>query len=107
MLGSGWGPDYQDPMTFSDLWVTGGTNNNMSYSNAEYDALIEQANATTDTAEKWSLLQQAEKILLEEDAAIAPMYQRASNVLVAGNVDGFTYHLVGGEYSYQYITITE
>ena len=107
VLGSGWGPDYQDPMTFSDLWVTGGTNNNMSYSNAEYDALIEQANATTDTAEKWSLLQQAEKILLEEDAAIAPMYQRASNVLVAGNVDGFTYHLVGGEYSYQYITITE
>ena len=107
ILDSGWGPDYTDPMTFSDLWVTGGTNNNMSYSNPEYDALIEEAQQTADLAKKWSLLQEAERILLEEDAAIAPMYQRASNVLVAENVEGFTYHLVGAEYSYQYITITE
>ena len=94
-------------MTFSDLWVTGGSNNNMSYSSAEYDALIEKAQQTADLAEKWSLLAEAEKIVLEEDAALAPMYQRASNVLVAENVEGFTYHLVGAEYSYQYITITE
>ncbi|MBD3110340.1 peptide ABC transporter substrate-binding protein [Bacillus sp. AGMB 02131] len=107
ILDSGWGPDYLDPMTFSDLWVTGGSNNNMSYSNAEYDALIEKAQQTADLAEKWSLLADAEKIVLEEDAALAPMYQRASNVLVAENVEGFTYHLVGAEYSYQYITITE
>jgi len=107
VLDTGWGPDYLDPISFSDLWVTGGTNNNMSYSNAEYDALIEKAENTTDTAEKWSLLQQAEKIVLEEDAALAPMYQRASNVLVAENVEGFTYHMVGPEYSYRYITITE
>lgn len=107
ILDSGWGPDYLDPMTFSDLWVTGGSNNNMSYSSAEYDALIEKAQQTADLAEKWSLLAEAEKIVLEEDAALAPMYQRASNVLVAENVEGFTYHLVGAEYSYQYITITE
>lgn len=107
IMDAGWGPDYLDPISFSDLWVTGGTNNNMSYSNTEYDSLIEQAEKTTDTNEKFKLLQQAEKIVLEDDAALAPMYQRASNVLVADNVEGFTYHMVGPEYSYQFIKITE
>ena len=107
IMDAGWGPDYLDPISFSDLWVTGGTNNNMSYSNAEYDALIEQAEKTTDTNEKFKLLQQAEKIVLEEDAGVAPMYQRASNVLVADNVEGFTYHMVGPEYSYKFVKITE
>ena len=37
---SGWGPDFQDPISFMDLFVTNGTNNLMSYSNEEYDALI-------------------------------------------------------------------
>ncbi len=107
MVDSGWGPDYLDPITFSDLWVTDGLNNNMNYSNAEYDSLIEQAQQTTDSAEKWTLLQKAEKILLEDDAALAPVYQQAYNILVAENVEGFTYHSVGSEYSYKYITITE
>ncbi|MGM9923965.1 MAG: peptide ABC transporter substrate-binding protein [Bacillus sp. (in: firmicutes)] len=104
---AGWSPDYLDPISFSDLWVTDGGNNRMSYSNPEYDKLIEDANNTADQAERWSLLQKAEKIVLEEDAAIAPLYQRASNILVNENVEGFTYHVVGPEYSYQYIKITE
>ena len=107
MVDSGWGPDYLDPITFSDLWVTDGQNNNQNYSNAEYDALIEQAQQTTDSAEKWTLLQKAEKILLEEDAGLAPVYQQAYNILVSEKVEGFTYHSVGSEASYKYITITE
>ena len=75
--------------------------------NKQQHALIEQAEKTTDTKEKFKLLQQAEKIVLEEDAGLAPMYQRASNVLVADNVEGFTYHMVGPEYSYQFVKITE
>ncbi|MGO1356202.1 ABC transporter substrate-binding protein, partial [Alkalibacterium gilvum] len=35
-----WGPDYADPMTYADLWVTDGNNNDGSWSNAEYDELI-------------------------------------------------------------------
>ncbi|MEH6942092.1 peptide ABC transporter substrate-binding protein [Bacillus sp. JJ722] len=104
---AGWGPDYLDPISFSDLWVTNGGNNRMSYSNPEYDKLIEEANNTADPAARWTALQKAEKILLEEDSAIAPLYQRASNLLVNENVQGFTYHKVGPEYSYQYIKITE
>ncbi|MGO8154827.1 hypothetical protein AB9F36_34015, partial [Rhizobium leguminosarum] len=37
---SGWGPDYADPMTFLDMFVTGSGNNLMDYSNPKYDQII-------------------------------------------------------------------
>lgn len=104
---AGWGPDYLDPMTFSDLWLTGGGNNKMDYSNEKYDQLVKDAQTTLaqKPVERYEALAEAERILLEEDAAIAPMYQRSSNVLVNENVEGFTYHLVGPEYSYKWASV--
>ncbi|MGN1401509.1 MAG: peptide ABC transporter substrate-binding protein [Bacillus sp. (in: firmicutes)] len=103
---AGWSPDYLDPISFIDMWVTDGGNNHTGYSNPEYDKLVEQADAETDNAKKWELLAKAEKLVLEE-VAIAPMYQRADNILVADNVEGLVNHVVGPEYSYQWVTITE
>ncbi|MBO1511618.1 peptide ABC transporter substrate-binding protein [Metabacillus bambusae] len=104
---AGWGPDYLDPMTFSDLWLTGGGNNKMDYSNEKYDKLVKDAQTTLaqKPVERYDALAEAEKILLEEDAAIAPLYQRSSNVLVSEKVDGFTYHLVGPEYSFKWTSV--
>ncbi|MGN1386222.1 MAG: peptide ABC transporter substrate-binding protein, partial [Bacillus sp. (in: firmicutes)] len=107
IVNSGWAPDYLDPISFSNLWVTGGDNNNMSYSNPAYDELIAKAEQTTDTAEKWSYLQEAERIVLEEDAVVAPIYQQSYNILVADHVKGFTHHSVGTEYSYKSISINK
>ena len=69
----GWSGDYVDPMTFLDLWVTGGGNNDAGYSNAEYDALVNQAKAEGDEAKRWELMRQAEDILME-DMPIIPLY---------------------------------
>ncbi|MFD2215394.1 peptide ABC transporter substrate-binding protein [Metabacillus endolithicus] len=104
---AGWGPDYQDAISFSDLWITDGGNNKMAYSNEQYDKLLEDAQYTyaTEPAKRFEALQQAEKIVLEEDAALAPVYQRSSNVLVADKVEGFTYHFIGPEYSYKWVKI--
>lgn len=106
---AGWGPDYLDPMTFSDLWLTGGGNNKMDYSNPEYDKLVEEAQTTLalKPVERYEALAKAEKILIEQDAAIAPLYQRTSNVLVSEKVKNFTYHLVGPEYSYKWVYVEE
>jgi oligopeptide transport system substrate-binding protein len=38
-----WGPDYADPMTYLDMWITGSPNNYGFWSNAEYDAIIQSA----------------------------------------------------------------
>ncbi|PLR68957.1 MULTISPECIES: peptide ABC transporter substrate-binding protein [Bacillaceae] len=106
---AGWGPDYLDPISFSDLWITDGGNNRMAYSNEKYDKLLKDAQTTlaNDPAKRFEALQEAEKVVLEEDAGIAPIYQRASNLLINKKVEGFTYHLVGPEYSYKWIKITD
>ncbi|GAA0606163.1 peptide ABC transporter substrate-binding protein [Virgibacillus siamensis] len=74
----GWLPDYRDPMTFLDLWVTDAPFNRTGYSNPEFDALIKKAkNLGHKPKKRWELLQKAEKILLE-DAAIVPTHQAAA-----------------------------
>ena len=44
----GWTADYNDPMTFLDMWTTGNGQNNSGYSNKEYDKLIASAKVELD-----------------------------------------------------------
>lgn len=69
----GWSGDYVDPMTFLDLWVTDGGNNDAGYSNAEYDELVAKAKAESDQTKRWEYMHQAEAILMEE-MPIIPLY---------------------------------
>ncbi|MGO1478910.1 peptide ABC transporter substrate-binding protein [Senegalia sp. (in: firmicutes)] len=62
---SGWVGDYNDPMTFMDMWITGGPQNTAGWSNEEYDTLIEKAQTTTGD-ERMQAMMDAEKILMEE-----------------------------------------
>ncbi|WJY28349.1 MULTISPECIES: peptide ABC transporter substrate-binding protein [Sporosarcina] len=105
---SGWGPDFQDPISFLDLFVTDGTNNLMSYSNKEYDQLI--ADSKGDLAlkpeERYEAFAKAEKILLEDDAAIAPIYQRGLIFLEKPYFKGLVSHPFGADYSYKWAYIS-
>lgn len=101
---AGWGPDYQDPMTFVDLFVTDGPYNRGKWSNEEFDALIESAKANTDAEARWKELQDAEKIVLEENA-ISPVYQRGSARLTKPYVKGIVEHGFGADYSYKWAFI--
>jgi len=69
----GWSGDYVDPMTFLDLWVTGGGNNDAGYSNPEYDKLVNDAKAEQDPDKRWDLMHQAEAIVMDE-MPIIPLY---------------------------------
>ncbi|KIL47404.1 peptide ABC transporter substrate-binding protein [Jeotgalibacillus campisalis] len=106
---AGWGPDYLDPISFSDLWITDGGNNHMAFSSEEYDKLLKDAESTfaNEPGKRFEALQQAEKVLLEDEAAIIPIYQRQANILVNEKVSDFTYHFVGPEYSFFPISIGE
>lgn len=104
---AGWGPDFQDPYTFMNLFVTDGGNNMMSYSNAKYDELIEAAagELATDPEARWNAMAEAEKILIAEDYGIAPNYQRGTMQLVKPYVKGVVSHQFGGDYSYKWAYI--
>lgn len=69
----GWIGDYSDPMTFLDMWVPDGGNNDSGFSNSEYNALIAEAKLETDIEKREELLRKAEDILIEE-APIIPVY---------------------------------
>jgi len=105
---SGWGPDFQDPISFLDLFVTDGTNNLMSYSNPEYDALIESSKneLALDPAARYDAFAKAENILIEEDAAIAPIYQRGLLQLEKPYFKGLAVHPFGADYSYKWAYIS-
>jgi len=70
---SGWTGDYNDPMTFLDMWTTSNPNNNIGYSNKQYDEDIRAAYAEVDKSKRMKLLLAAEKLFLG-DMPIAPVY---------------------------------
>jgi oligopeptide transport system substrate-binding protein len=89
---AGWGPDYDWPTTYLDMWLTDGPYNEVGYSSAEYDALM--AAAGKDNATVWSDLQAAEGVFLN-DAVVVPIYQRAGISLANPLVSGIVFHLSG------------
>ncbi|WP_409298553.1 peptide ABC transporter substrate-binding protein [Peribacillus sp. SCS-26] len=103
---AGWGPDYQDPMTFIDMFVTNGAHNQMGYSNPEYDKLVKDARGPllSDLDARWKALLDAEKILLD-DAAISPMFQRGTAYLQREYVKDVVEHPFGGDFGYKWAHI--
>ncbi|OEG00084.1 hypothetical protein BHF71_06470 [Vulcanibacillus modesticaldus] len=99
----GWLGDYMDPMTFMDMWVTGGGNNGAHYSNPEYDALIEKAKSTADQKVRLEALAEAEKILMDE-AVVAPIYFYTRVFIQQDYVKGVVRHGDGAtDFTWTYI----
>lgn len=83
---SGWGPDYNDPLTFLDMFETGNGNNHGNYSNPEYDELLDKVRTETDTETRFGYLKQLEEILMEE-LPIGPIYWRSRDYVVSGKIE--------------------
>ena len=71
---SSWVGDYNDPNTFMDMFVTDGGNNETGWSNTHYDALIAAAALENDKDQRFALFREAEKILVEDEMPICPLY---------------------------------
>lgn len=74
MARAGWSTDYNDPMSFIDLYMTGSGNNDIGYSNPEFDKLVRDAKQSLDNKERMELMAKAERLLIEQDQAILPLY---------------------------------
>ncbi len=72
-----WGPDYADPMTYLELYApSAGNTGRGGYENAKYSELIEKAKSgKLSTEERWQVMLDAEKLLLEEQVGPLPVYQ--------------------------------
>lgn len=92
---NGWIADYNDPMSFLDMWLTGGGNNDAQYSNPEYDAKIQEAKASHDAAERMQLMHEAEDILLEQDWVVNPLYFYTQSYMLSDGIQGMYYTPLG------------
>lgn len=70
---AGWIADYADAMTFMDIHVTGGGNNDSFWGNPEHDRLIKMAKENSDPAVRMQAMHDAEKIMMDEMPVI-PIY---------------------------------
>lgn len=101
---AGWGGDYNDPMTFVDMWVTGGGNNNSFWSNKDYDKYVETAKSTADQKVRMEAMKNAELILLKE-LPIAPLYWPARNFVEKPYVKGIARYPVGADTEFKWAYI--
>ncbi len=84
----GWGADYPDPDNFMNLFTSYSANNHTGWKNARYDELVERAARETDPTLRQTLYDEAQRILCEQDAPIAPVFVESLNAVVAPRVVG-------------------
>lgn len=98
-----WFGDYGDPTTFLDLNRAGDGNNDRGYASPRYEALLDQAERETDAERRLRLLEEAERILVEEDLPLVPLYgmvefqayrpaRRADGSPNPGGLEGISHH---------------
>ncbi len=101
----GWCMDYPDASNFEDDAKSGGSANpvgddgkpsgGLMWKNDEFESLLETALSEKDSAKRIDEYAQAEDILVNKDAVMAPLYWYTSMQLVKSNVDR-TYSVLGG-----------
>jgi oligopeptide transport system substrate-binding protein len=88
---AGWYGDYGDPTTWLNLFATGDNNNDGLYSNAAYDKLLAEANAEPDAQRRLNILSDAERLLVEDQFPLLPLYQYADGYMYDdAKIGGFT-----------------
>lgn len=77
-----------DALYFLEIFQSNHPNNYAGFRNEEYDGLIEEAIVERDMERRDELLVRAERLLVEEEAAIAPIYAYSFPYLVRRDIEG-------------------
>ncbi|CEQ30743.1 oligopeptide-binding protein OppA [[Clostridium] sordellii] len=102
---NGWSADYPDPLTFLDIFTSQGMYaQRLSYSNTEYDKLIEEAKNAETPEESFKKYGEAEKLFLDE-AYAAPLYQTGSSLLQKDYVKDIVRYTYGSPASYKWADV--
>ncbi len=102
---NGWLADYNDPISFLDMWITGSGNNDAQWSNKDYDALISKVKVSSDRNERMQLMHQAEDIIFK-DYMLCPIYYYVDIFLKSEKLQGFYSSPLGYKY-FMYTTVKQ
>ncbi|WMJ81092.1 peptide ABC transporter substrate-binding protein [Clostridium sp. MB40-C1] len=104
---SGWGADYNDPYTFIEQFQKDNGNNHGKYNNPKYEEYIKQSIGVTDTAKRTEIFKKAERLLVNEDAGIAPLFYKDKRYATQKTVKGVQYPAFGGIYELKWASVEE
>ncbi len=97
-----WMGDYNDPMTMFDMWTSTSAMNRTKWANAKYDGLIDKASKTLDQNVRFEAFKEAEKLLVSEEAPIAPTDYRLKTVYRKNFLKGMSNTLYGSDQEFKY-----
>ena len=100
---SHWGGDFNDPMTFMQIPMSGTSYNYGKFASEKYDQLIDRAtNEDANNSEKrWKDLTEAAQ-LINRTQAITPIYQQTTAYMQKSRVHGIIHNTAGTQWSYKY-----
>ena len=99
LVAAGWGPDYDDPMTFADLFASWNENNRGRYANPELDAQVDIARSSSDAKTRMDAMAQVQQMLYD-DAVILVQYESGSVYVAHPRVNGLVRRVVGTDPDY-------
>ncbi len=104
-----WTPDYADPIDFLNFYDSKSGLNTAGYNNPTYDAGLQAARTTlaNDPDERWKELLKMEKLLIEEDTAVLPIYQGSVAYLKTDRLEDLQVFPFGRTVSFRTAHVTE
>lgn len=85
----GWLADYPDPDNFMSVITGFSENNRTRWKNAKYDELVVKAAGLTDKDERRKMYSEAQKILVEDDVPVVPLYAAVNHLLISDRVENY------------------
>lgn len=102
---SGWSADYNDPMSFLDIWVSNGGNNHTGYADTEYDELLKSVYKETEQDKVTEIYKKLENKLVNEDAVISPVYYTDKYAFYQNYVKDIQFTSFGSVYEFKHAYI--
>ena len=99
IVAAGWGPDYDDPMTFADLFASWNENNRGRFDDPELDDAVDVARSSSDPKTRMDAMARVQQILFDE-AAIVVSYERGSVYVSHPRLKGIVRRAVGTDPDY-------
>ena len=96
---AGWGPDYDDPMTFADLFASWNENNRGRYRSDALDHAVDVARSSSEAKTRMDAMARVQQII-HDDAVVVINYERGSVYVSHPQLKGIVRRAVGTDPDY-------
>jgi len=90
----GWLADYPDPDNFMNMLTSFSDNNHTQWKNTDFDQMILSAMTMENTNERKELYDKSQKMLLEEEAVVLPLFSDRTHLLLSPRIKNYPFNVM-------------